>query len=45
MNEKTELRSSVGTVIDNIYFKDGDTVHKGDVIIQLRKQNIGIKKV
>ena len=44
VDEKTELRSSVSTVIDRIYFKEGDTVHKGDVIIQLRKQNIAIKK-
>ena len=44
VDEKTELRSSVSTIIDSIYFKEGDTVHKGDVIIQLRKQNIGIKK-
>ena len=44
VDEKTELRSSVSTVIDSVYFKEGDTVYKGDIIIQLRKQNIGIKK-
>lgn len=44
VDEKTELRSSVSTVIDDIYFKEGDTVHKGDLVIQLRKKNIGIKK-
>lgn len=44
VDEKTELKSSISTVIDTIYFKEGDTVHKGDIIIQLRKQNIAIKK-
>jgi len=43
-NEKTELKSSVGTTIDSIYFKEGDTVKNGDIIIQLRKENIAIKK-
>src|SRR5882762_9921295 len=28
-NEKTELRSSISTVIDTIYFKEGDTVKQG----------------
>ena len=44
VDEKTDLKSSVSTVIDAIYFKEGDTVNKGDLVIQLRKQNIGIKK-
>jgi len=44
-NEKTELRSSVSTVIDTIYFKEGDTVKQGDIVIQLRKENITIKKM
>lgn len=44
VNEKTEIKSSISTVIDSVCFKEGDTVHKGDVIIQLRKQNIAIKK-
>ena len=44
IDEKTELKSSLSTVIDTIYFKEGDVVHKGDLILQLRKQNIGIKK-
>ncbi|MEP7144380.1 MAG: HlyD family efflux transporter periplasmic adaptor subunit [Ferruginibacter sp.] len=44
IDEKTEVRSSVSTVIDTIYFKEGDVVQKGDVIIQLRKENIAIKK-
>ncbi len=43
-DEKTELRSSVTSIIDSIYFKEGDTVRKGDIVIQLRKENIGIKK-
>lgn len=44
VDEKTELKSSISTTIDSIYFKEGDTVRKGDVIIQLRKENIAIKK-
>jgi len=44
MNEKTELKSSVSSIIDTIYFKEGDTVHEGDTIIQLHKENITIKK-
>lgn len=44
IDEKTELKSSISTIIDSIYFKEGDTVHKGDIIIQLRKENIAIKK-
>jgi len=44
VDEKTELKSSLTTVIDTIYFKEGDMVHKGDLILQLRKQNIDIKK-
>lgn len=44
VGEKKELRSSVSKIIHSIYFTQGDTVRKGDVIIQLRKQNIGIKK-
>ena len=44
VDEKTELKSSLTTVIDTIYFKEGDMVHKGDLVLQLRKQNIGIKK-
>ena len=43
-DEKTELKSSISTVIDSIYFKEGDTVNRGDIIIQLRKENIAIKK-
>ena len=43
-DEKTELKSSISTVIDSIYFKEGDTVKSGDIVIQLRKENIGIKK-
>ena len=43
-NEKTELRSSISTVIDTIYYKEGDTVKQGDIVIQLRKENIAIKK-
>jgi membrane fusion protein, peptide pheromone/bacteriocin exporter len=44
IDEKTELKSSISTVIDTLYFKEGDTVKKGDVIIQLRKENITLKK-
>ena len=44
IDEKTEIKSSISTVIDSIYFKEGDIVHTGDVIIQLRKENITIKK-
>ncbi|MEO5891651.1 MAG: HlyD family efflux transporter periplasmic adaptor subunit [Ferruginibacter sp.] len=44
VDEKTDIRSSVSTVIDTIYFKEGDTVQKGDIIIQLRKENLAIKK-
>ena len=43
-DEKTEVKSSISTTIDSIYFKEGDTVKNGDVIIQLRKENIAIKK-
>jgi HlyD family secretion protein len=43
-DEKTELKSFVSTSIDSIYCKEGDTVKKGDIIIQLRKENIAIKK-
>lgn len=43
-DEKTELKSYISTVIDSIYFKEGDTVKRGDIVIQLRKENIGIKK-
>ncbi len=43
-NEKTELRSSKSTVIDSIYYKEGDTVKQGDIVIQLRKESIAIKK-
>lgn len=43
-DEKTELKSSISTVIDSIYFKEGNTVKRGDIIIQLRKENISIKK-
>ena len=43
-DEKTELKSFVSTTIDSIYCKEGDTVKKGDVIIQLRKDNIATKK-
>jgi membrane fusion protein, peptide pheromone/bacteriocin exporter len=44
VDEKTEVRSAISTVIDSIYFKEGDPVRKGDIIIQLRKENIAIKK-
>ena len=43
VDEKTAVKSSISTVIDSIYFKEGDTVRKGDIIIQLRKENIAIK--
>lgn len=43
-DEKTDLKSAISTAIDSIYFKEGDTVKKGDIIIQLRKENIAIKK-
>jgi membrane fusion protein, peptide pheromone/bacteriocin exporter len=43
-DEKTEVKSSISTTIDSIYFKEGDTVKKGDIIIQLHKENIAIKK-
>jgi len=43
-DEKTDLKSSISTTIDTIYFKEGDTVKKGDVIIQLHKENIAIRK-
>lgn len=43
-DDKTELKSSVTTTIDSIYFKEGDTVNEGDIVIQLRKENITIKK-
>ena len=45
IDEKTALKSSVSTVIDTLYFKEGDTVRKGDIIIQFRKENIAIKKI
>ncbi len=44
VDEKTEIKSSISTVIDSIYFKEGDTVKAGEVIIGLRKENIAIKK-
>jgi membrane fusion protein, peptide pheromone/bacteriocin exporter len=44
VDEKTELKSSVSTVIDSLYFKEGDTVKKGQIIIGLRKANITLKK-
>jgi len=40
--EKAELRSFITTVIDKVNFKEGDTVKSGDVIIQLRKENLTI---
>lgn len=43
-DEKTELKSSISTTIDSIYFKEGDTVKEGDIVIQLRKENIVIKR-
>ncbi|MEP7238078.1 MAG: HlyD family efflux transporter periplasmic adaptor subunit [Ferruginibacter sp.] len=44
VDEKTAIKSSISTVIDSIYFMEGDAVQAGDVIIQLRKENIAIKK-
>ena len=44
VDEKTELKSSLTTVIDTIYFKEGDMVHKGDLVLQLRRQNRALKK-
>ncbi|MBC7889685.1 MAG: HlyD family efflux transporter periplasmic adaptor subunit [Ferruginibacter sp.] len=44
VEEKTELKSSISTVIDTIYYKEGDTLQQGDIIIQLHKENITIKK-
>ena len=44
IDEKTELKSSISTVIDSMYFKEGDTVKQGAIIIGLRKENISIKK-
>ncbi len=44
VDEKTELKSSISTVIDSIFFKEGESVKRGEKIIQLRKENIGIKK-
>ncbi len=44
VDEKTEIKSSISTVIDTLYFKEGDTVRKGDIIIGLRKENITLKK-
>lgn len=43
-DEKTVLKSAINTVIDTIYFKEGDRVTKGDIVIQLRKENIAIKR-
>ncbi len=44
-NERTELKSYLTTVIDRINFKEGDTVKKGDVIAELHKENLTIKRV
>jgi len=43
IDEKTELKSSISTVIEKLNFKEGDTVQKGDIIIQLRKNNLTLK--
>jgi membrane fusion protein, peptide pheromone/bacteriocin exporter len=42
--EKAEVRSIITAVIDKVNFKDGDTVQNGEVIIQLHKENLAIKK-
>ena len=44
IDEKTELKSSISKMIDTLIFKEGDTVRQGDIIIQIRKENIAIKK-
>ena len=44
VDEKTDLKSSITTTIDSIYFKEGDTLKKGDVIVALHKENLSIKR-
>lgn len=44
IDEKTEVKSSISTIIDSIYCKEGDTVKEGSILIQLRRENIAIKK-
>ena len=36
-DEKTELKSSISTTIDNIYFKEGDIVNNGDIIVYVNR--------
>jgi HlyD family secretion protein len=42
--EKAELKSIITAAIDKVNFKEGDTVKNGDIILQLHKENLAIKK-
>ena len=35
-SERTEVKSVISGIIDTIFFKEGDTVHKGSVILRIK---------
>lgn len=37
-NEKTVLKSPISEIIDKIYFKEGDDIHKGDTLLTYRTE-------
>lgn len=42
--ERAELKAGATTVIEAINFKEGELVNKGEVVVRLRMENLGIKR-
>lgn len=45
VDERTEIRPHTTGIIDSIYYSEGQLVPKGSVVLRLRNQNFGSKKL
>ncbi len=43
IRERTELKSIYTGIIDTVFFKDGDQVHNGDIVLRIKNPNEKIK--
>lgn len=43
VNERTEIKAPISELVDSIYVKEGSKVKKGDVLLQLRSDNLQSK--
>lgn len=43
ISEKTEIKSSVTEIVDSVFVREGEQVHKGDILLRLRTNNSDYK--